>query len=100
MADVLGAAPYQVLSPLPGANAYQAKVIAAVQMSSVPRWPRNSLLRRTTLTSSRKDFDHSAEKPACRSPTKTFLGTLELARNVLPSRKMLCATARPWAPAK
>src|SRR5947209_8733942 len=79
---------------------YQVKAIAAVQMSSAERWPRNSLLRKTTLTSSRNDFDQIAEKPACRSPTRTFLGTLGLARNELPSRKMLRATARPWAPAK
>src|SRR5438874_13593059 len=82
------------------ARRYQVKVRAAVQMSSIPRWPRNSLLRRMTLTSSRNDLDQDAENPACRSPTRFFFGTLRLARKELPSKKILRATAASLCPCK
>src|SRR5947208_2061659 len=45
------------------ARRYQVKVRAAVQMSSIPRSPRNSLRRSTTLTSVRNDVHTEAGVP-------------------------------------
>jgi hypothetical protein len=43
---------------------YKLKATATVQISSGVRWPRNSSVRRTTLTSNRNDVAHTSEKPA------------------------------------
>jgi hypothetical protein len=75
---------------------YQVKLSAAVGGSL----PVKFLGAQRDAYSSRNDFDHRTENPACASPTRFFFETLGLVRNELPPRKMLRPTTRPCVPAK
>src|SRR5437763_16006693 len=67
---------------------------------SVWVWLTNSLLRQVSTRSSLAKSTQNSDAPADTSATRVFLSTLAEVVKVLPSRKMLRATARPCTPAK